>query len=86
LAKTDNVAFDKIVVEDVVRVAVRVRPVPLMALKVPAETVRSPTVPFHVNVLPGSSEKVKVTKLLSTLDNTLLLIVILTVGAVVSTL
>ena len=43
-----------------VKVAVRVRPVPLIALKVPPEIVRSPAVPFQVKLVPGSSENVNV--------------------------
>ena len=43
-----------------VKTAERVRPVPLMALRVPPETNRSPVVPFHVKLDPGSSVNVKV--------------------------
>ncbi len=43
-----------------VKIAVRVRPVPLIALSVPPETTRSPAVSFQVKLLLGSSEKVKV--------------------------
>ena len=43
-----------------VKVAVRVRPEPLMAERVPPETTTSPVVPFHKKELPGSSEKLKV--------------------------
>jgi hypothetical protein len=43
-----------------VNVPVRVRPVPLIAPKVPPEIVRSPAVPFQAKLVPGSSEKVKV--------------------------
>ena len=43
-----------------VNTAVRVRPVPEMALSVPCVTTTSPVVPFQAKVLPGSSLKVKV--------------------------
>ncbi len=43
-----------------VKVAVRVRPEPLMAERVPPETTTSPVVPSQTKELPGSSEKVKV--------------------------
>ena len=43
-----------------VNVPVRVRPVPLIAPKVPPEIVRSPAVPFQAKLVPGSSEKVNV--------------------------
>ena len=43
-----------------VKVAMRVRPVPLMAPKVPPVTTTSPTLPFQVKLLPGSSENVNV--------------------------
>ena len=43
-----------------VKTAVRVIPVPLMALRVAPETNRSPVVPFHVKLEPGSSVNVKV--------------------------
>ena len=36
-----------------VKTAVRVRPVPLIALKVPPETVRSPVDPFQAKLAPG---------------------------------
>jgi hypothetical protein len=41
-----------------VNVPVRVKPVPLIELKVPPEIVRSPVVPFQAKLVPGSSEKV----------------------------
>ena len=43
-----------------VKTAARVSPVPLIALKVPPEIVRSPPVPFQTKLVPGSSEKVNV--------------------------
>ena len=67
-----------------VKVAVRVRPVPLMALMVPPVKDKSPAVPSQLKEVPGSSEKLNVNKLVRTLDNTLLLMLILTVGAFVS--
>ena len=42
-----------------VNTAVRFRPVPLIAMSVPPETNRSPVVPFHVKLEPGSSVNVK---------------------------
>jgi hypothetical protein len=67
-------------------VAVRVRPVPLTADKVPLTSVTSPALPFHVKVLPGSSLKVKVMSAVSPLKKVLrLLLMLTTVGAVVST-
>ena len=67
-------------------VAVRVRPVPLMADKVPLTSVTSPAEPFHVKELPGSSLKVKVMSAVSPLKKVLrLLLMLTTVGAVVST-
>jgi hypothetical protein len=60
--------------------------VPLMADKVPLTSVTSPAVPFHVKVLPGSSLKVKVMSAVSPLKKVLrLLLMLTTVGAVVST-
>ena len=79
-------ALEAMVFAEGLNVAVRVSPVPLMAVKVPDAKVTSPEVPFHVNELPGSSENVNVTKLVSVFDNKTSLMVILTDGAVVSTL
>ena len=45
---------------DGVKVAVRVRPEPVMAERVPPVTATSPVVPSQVKELLGSSEKVKV--------------------------
>ena len=68
------------------KVAVRVRPVPLMAVRVPSTKVTSPAVPFQVKVLPGSSLKVKVMVEVCPLKKVLRLETMLTkVGAVVST-
>ncbi len=69
---------------DGVKTAVRVRPVPLIALKVPLEIVRSPIVPFQVKLVPGSSEKVKVMVAVSPTFSVATLDVIATVGANVS--
>ena len=69
-----------------VKIAVRVRPVPLMALRVPLLRVMSPALPSHVKELPGSSEKVNVILAVWPTNNWVLLLVMLTVGAVVSTL
>ena len=45
---------------DGVKIADRVKPVPLMVPKEPPETVKSPTVPFQTKLVPGSSENIKV--------------------------
>ena len=67
-----------------VKVAVRVRPVPLIALRVPPEIVRSPIVPSHAKLVPGSSEKVKVMVAVSPTFSAATFEVIVTVGASVS--
>jgi hypothetical protein len=67
-----------------VKTAVRVSPVPLIAPKEPPEIVRSPTVPFQVKLVPGSSEKVKVMLAVSPTFRVATLAVIATVGASVS--
>ena len=69
-----------------VKVAVRVRPLPLIAPSVPPVTTTSPAVPFHVKVPPGSSLKVKVMVAVSPALSVALLLVIVSVGAVVSTM
>jgi hypothetical protein len=69
---------------DGVKTAVRVRPVPLIALKVPPEIVRSPIVPFQAKLVPGSSEKVNVMAAVSPTFSDVTLDVIATVGARVS--
>ena len=69
---------------DGVKTAVRVRPVPLIALKVPPEIVRSPIVPFQAKLVPGSSEKVKVMFAVSLTFSAATFEVIATVGARVS--
>ena len=67
-----------------VKTALRVRPVPLMALKVPPEIVRSPAVPFHVKLVPGSSENVNVMVAVSPTLSADTFVVIATFGATVS--
>ena len=67
-----------------VKTAVRLRPVPLMAPKVPPETVRSPAVPFHAKLAAGSSENVNVMVAVSPTFSVATLVVIATVGATVS--
>ena len=67
-----------------VNTAVRVRPVPEMAPNVPCVTTTSPVVPFHANVLPGSSENVKVMVAVCPMPTSAVLEVMLTVGAKVS--
>ncbi len=68
-----------------VNAAVRVPPVPAMALKVPLLSVTSPVVPFHTNVVPGSSLNVKVMLAVSPTFTWLTLDVMFKNGAVVST-
>ena len=67
-----------------VKVAVRDKPVPLMAPKAPPETVRSPAVPFQAKLVPGSSEKEKVMVAVSLTFSAATFEVIATVGASVS--
>ena len=67
-----------------VKTAVRVRPVPLMAPKVPPVTVISPTEPFHAKLLPGSSVNVKMILAVSPDFRVLTLEVIAKVGVSVS--
>ncbi len=67
-----------------VNIPVLVSPVPLIALKVPPEMVRSPPVPFQAKLVPGSSEKVKVMVAVSPTFSVATLDVIATVGANVS--
>ena len=67
-----------------VKVAVRDKPVPLMAPKAPPETVRSPAVPFQVKLVPGSSENVNVIVAVSPTFSVATLDVIATVVASVS--
>ena len=68
-----------------VKVAVRVRPEPLMAERVPPVTATSPVVPSQEKELPGSSEKVKVMVAISPIFRDDLSLVIARVGAMVST-
>ena len=67
-----------------VNTAVRVRPVPLIAPKVPPETVRSPAVPLQAKLVPGSSEKLKVMLAVSPALSVATLLAMLTVGLRVS--
>ena len=67
-----------------VKTAVRVRPVPLIAPKVPPEIVRSSAVPFHTKLVSGSSEKVNVIAAVSPTFRVGMSEVIVTVGASVS--
>src|ERR1700710_2077682 len=67
-----------------VNVAVRVRPEPEIALRVPPVTPTSPDEPFQVNVDPGSSLKVKVMVAVSPILSRDTSLVIASVGAVVS--
>jgi hypothetical protein len=69
---------------DGVKTAVRESPVPLIALRVPPEIVRSPTVPFQAKLVPGSSENVKVIAAVSPTFRAAISEVIVTVGASVS--
>ena len=67
-----------------VKTAVRVSPVPLIALKVPPDTFKSPAVPFQAKLVPGSSEKVNVIAAVSPTLRVGMSEVIVTVGASVS--
>jgi hypothetical protein len=67
-----------------VKVAVRVRPDPLMAERVPPETTTSPAVPFQRKELPGSSVNVKVIVAVCTAFSAAELLVMARVGARVS--
>ena len=67
-----------------VKTAVRVSPVPLIAPKVPPDTVKSPAVPFHAKLVLGSSVKVKVMVAVSPIFNVPTSVEITTVGAAVS--
>ena len=69
-----------------VKVAVRVKPVPLIAPKLPLLTTTSPALPFQVKVEPGSSLKVKVMVAVLPALTALTLLVIARVGARVSML
>ena len=69
-----------------VKTALRVRPVPLIALKVPPDTFKSPAVPFQAKLVLGSSEKVNVMVAVSPAFSAATFEVIETVGATVSML
>ena len=68
-----------------VKVPVLVRPVPLTDPSVPPETARSPVVPFHEKLVPGSSEKVNVMTAVSLVFKVNWLLLITKSGARVST-
>ncbi len=68
-----------------VNIAVRVRPVPLMAPKLPPAMTRSPVVPSQAKLVPGSSENVKVMVAVSLEVKLDLSDAMTTLGAVVST-
>ena len=67
-----------------VKMAVLLRPVPVMAPKVPPVKAMSPTDPSQVKLLPGSSENVNVMVAVSPNFRADALAVMLTVGDVVS--
>ena len=67
-----------------VNTAVRVSPVPLMALNAPPLTARSPVEPFQAKLVPGSSENVNVMLVVSPALSAATLLAILTIGAKVS--
>ena len=69
-----------------VNTAVRVRPVPLIALKVPPVTTTSPEVPSHAKLVSGSSEKEKVMFAVVPTVSVEMSEVMATVGPVVSTM
>ena len=75
-----------LVLADGVKVAERVSPVPLMAESVPPVTTTSPVVPSQEKELPGSSEKVKVMMAVSFAMRVDWSAVIVSVGAIASTL
>ena len=66
-----------------VKVAVRVRPLPEMAERVPPETLTSPLLPSQTKLLPGSREKEKVMVALSPTLRLAVLLLIETLAAVV---
>ena len=68
-----------------VKVAVRVKPVPLMLLKVPPLSTTSPALEAHTKLLPGSSLNVKAMAAVSPDFKVAKSEVMLTLGAVVST-
>ena len=69
-----------------VKIAVRVSPDPERAERLPPEIERSPLVPFQENESPGSSEKLKVMTAVCPLVNVLMSLLIITFGAVLSTI
>ena len=69
-----------------VKVAVRVSPAPSTELKVPLTKLKSPAVPFQAKLAPGSSLNVNVMAAVWPASSVLLSLVMVTVGALVSTL
>ena len=67
-----------------VKVAVRVRPLPLISLSVPPVTTTSPSEPFQAKLMPGSSLNEKVMVAVSSDLSASLLLVMERVGARVS--
>ena len=67
-----------------VKIADRLKPVPLMAPKEPPKTVKSPAVPFQTKLVPGSSENIKVMTAVWPALSAATLEVMVTVGARVS--
>ena len=67
-----------------VNTAVRVRPVPEIALSVPCVTTTSPVVPSQAKVLPGSSLNVNVMLAVWPMPTVVKLDVMATVGTAVS--
>ena len=67
-----------------VKVAVRDNPVPLIALKVPPDIVKSPAVPSQAKLVPGSSDKLNVMVAVSPTFSADTLDAMMTVGASVS--
>ena len=85
MAVTEMLALPEAKLAVGVNTAVRVRPVPPMALKLPPLTTKSPALPSQTKLLPGSSENVKVMLAVSPALRLDRLDPTLTVGAVVST-
>ena len=69
-----------------VKRAVRVRPVPLIAPRVPPAITRSPELPSQAKLVPGSSENVKVILAVSPAFSAFVLAVMATVGVSMSML
>ena len=67
-----------------VKVAVRVRPEPLMAERLPPVTLTSPLLPFQAKEAPGSSEKLKLIVAVPPSARKALLLLMERLGALVS--